>query len=88
MNSIYHVIPKGNAQGNGIDFVSDTLTALFNPGDSRVDVSMPVIMDQISEPTENLRFNQTVPDEFSNVDGRLFIKQGPNNIAEGKIINS
>ena len=68
--------------------MSDTIIALFNPGDSQVDVSMPVIMDQIFEPTEILQFSHKVPDGFSNVDGKLLIIPGPNNVAVGEITDS
>ena len=78
----------GNAEGNGTDFNSDTLIAMFNPGDSQVDVSMQVTVDQIFEPTEDLRFNQSIPDEFSNFGGRLLVLPASNNIAEGEIIDS
>ena len=67
--------------------MSDTLIAQFNPGDSLVNISMPVIMDHIFEPTEVLMFNLTVPDEFSNINGKLSIKSGLNNIV-GEIIDS
>ena len=49
---------------------------------------MPVIMDQIQEPTEKLHFNQSVPDEFSNVDGRLLVISEPSYTAIGEIIDS
>ena len=45
-------------------------------------------MDQIFEPTERLRLTLTVPDEFSNLNGRLLIKSGLNHIAEGEIMHS
>ena len=61
---------------------------MFNPGDSQVDVSMPVTMDLIFEPTESLWFSLTVPDEFSNISGRLLIKPRSNNIAVGEILDS
>ena len=90
MNSLctYQQISIGNAEGNGIDFASNTLTAVFNPGDSQAVVSMPVIMDQVFEPTETLQFSLTVPDEFSNINGRLLIKPGSNDMALGEIIDS
>ena len=81
-------IITGNAEGNGTDFVSDTLTALFNPGDSQVNVSLPIIMDQIFEPTERLSLTLTVPDGFSDLNGKLLVKSGLNHIAEGEIIDS
>ena len=68
--------------------MSDTLIALFNPGDSQVNVSLPIIADQIFDPDERLRLTLTVPDEFSNLNGRLLIKPGSNDVAEGKIIES
>ena len=49
---------------------------------------MPVIMDQIFELTETLRFILKVPDEFSNINGDLLVLPGPNKIAEGEIIDS
>ena len=67
--------------------MSDTLIAEFNPGDSQVNVSLPITMDHIFEPTEVLMFNLTVPDEFSNINGKLLIKSGLNNIV-GEIIDS
>ena len=88
MTSIYLLICVGNAQGNETDFVSDTLVALFNPGDSQAVVSMPVIMDQEFEPTETLQFSLTVPDEFSNINGRLLIIPGSNDMVVGEIIDS
>ena len=77
-----------NAEGNGTDFESDKLIAQFNPGDSQVNVSVLITVDQIFEQIEVFWINLTVPDEFSNVDGRLLIKPGHNDIAEGEIINS
>ena len=61
---------------------------MFSPGAFQANVSMPVMMDQIFEPFETLQFSLTVPDEFSNVNGSLLILPGPNNIAEGEIIDS
>ena len=49
---------------------------------------MPVITDQIFEPTETLRFNQSIPDEFNNINGRLLVIPVPDNTAEGEIIDS
>ena len=49
---------------------------------------MPVIMDQIDEPTEKLHFNQSIPDEFSNVDGRLLVIPESSFTAIGEIMNS
>ena len=49
---------------------------------------MPVIMDQIFESTESLQFSLTVPVEFSNMNGRLLIKPGSNNVAVGEILDS
>ena len=88
MTSIYSQISTGNAIGNGVDFESDTLIAVFNPGDSQVDVIMSVIRDQIVEPTEKLNFNHSVPDDFSNVDGRLLVIPDPIYTAVGEIIDS
>ena len=45
-------------------------------------------MDFIPEPTETFLLNITVPDDFSDINGRLLIKPGPNDVAEGEIINS
>ena len=78
----------GNAEGNGTDFQSDTLIALFDPGDSQVDVLLPITMDFIPEQTETFLLNLTVPDDFSDINGRLLIILGSNNVAEGEIINS
>jgi len=77
-----------DAEGNGTDFDSDTLITLFNPGDSQVNVSIPITADQIFEQIEIFWVSLTVPDEFSNFDGRLMIKLGSNDISEGEIINS
>ena len=49
---------------------------------------MPVIMDQIFELTETLQFILTVPENFNNVNESLLVFPGPNNIAEGEIIDS
>jgi len=50
---------------------------------------MPIAFDnQTFEPTETLEFSLTVPDKFANINGRLLIKPGSNNIAEGEIIDS
>ena len=68
--------------------MSDTLIALFNPGDSQVNVSLLVKIDQIFELTEVFLFNLSVSTEFSNINERLLIKPGANNIAEGKIVDS
>lgn len=78
----------GNAEGSGVDFSSNTLTAVFRPGDSRVNVSMPITMDRLFEPSEVLGFSLTVPSNFSDVRGRLLVKPGINNIAEGVIMES
>ena len=48
---------------------------------------MSVIMDQIDEPTEKLHFNQSIPDEFSNVDGRLLVISEPSYTAIGEIMD-
>ena len=85
---LYIIHNLGHAEGNRTDFASDALIAVFNPGDSRVSVSMPVMMDQIFELTETLQFILKVPDEFSNTNGYLLVFPGPNKIAEGKIIDS
>ena len=78
----------GSAEGNGTDFQSDTLIALFNPGDSQVDVLLPITMDFIPEPTETFLLNLAVPDDFRDINEHLLIKPGPNNVAEGEIIDS
>ena len=49
---------------------------------------MPVTRDQIFEPTEVLRFNQSIPAEFSNADGRLLVLPVSNDIVRGEIIDS
>ena len=49
---------------------------------------MPVIMDQTDEPIEKLHFNQSVPDEFSNVDGRLLVISEPSYTTTGEIMDS
>jgi len=49
---------------------------------------MPIASDdQMFEQNETLEFSLTVPDEFANINGRLLIKPGSNNIAEGAIID-
>jgi len=53
-----------------------------------VSVSIPITVDQIFESTENFGISLSVPDEFSNVNGRLLIKPGPNNITKGEINDS
>ena len=88
MTSIHNIDSKGSAEGNGTDFDSNTLIAVFNPGDSQVNISMPVTIDQIFEPTETFRFNLSIPDEFSNVSGRLLVISVPDNTAQGEIIDS
>ena len=88
MTLIHNTDSTGSAEGNGTDFDSKALIAVFNPGDSRVDVSMPVTIDQIFEPIETLRFNLSIPDEFSNVSGRLLVISVPDNTAQGEIIDS
>ena len=85
MTSIHNT---GHAEGNRTDYESDTLIAVFNPGDFQVSVSMPVMMDRIFELTETLQFSLTVPDAFSNINGDLLVFPGPNSIAEGEIIDS
>jgi len=35
-----------------------------------------------------LKFNLAIPDEFSDVSGRLLVMAGDNNMANGEIINS
>ena len=54
----------------------------------KVDVSLNISMDAIFEPTEVLKFTLTVPDEYSNINGRLLIKTGDNDMAYGEITNS
>ena len=49
---------------------------------------MPVTIDQIFEPTETFRFILSIPDEFSNVSGRLLVISVPDNTAQGEIIDS
>ena len=49
---------------------------------------MPVKMDRIHEPTEKLHFNQSIPDEFSNVDGRLLVIPEPSYTAIGEITDT
>ena len=68
--------------------MSGTLTALFNPGESQVNVTLPIVMDGIFDPDESLRLTLTVPDEFSNLNGRLLIKPGSNDVAVGRINES
>ena len=75
----------GNAQGNGIDFDSRKIIAVFTPGVSRVNVSMTVVDDHIFEPTESLAFRIVIPKITSD---NILIKQGVNSIAKGIIINS
>ena len=76
------------AIGGGVDFTSDPLIAVFTPGASQATVSVNLTRDGIFEPTEMLKFNLTVPDEFSNISGRLLVKTGDNDMADGEIINS
>jgi len=47
-----------------------------------------ITKDGLLEQTEMLKFNLTIPVEFSNVNGRLLVKTGDNNMADGEIINS
>ena len=68
--------------------MSDSICAKFDPGDSQVNVSIPIMKDQIFEPTEFLMLNLTVPDKFSNINGRLCITPGNNNFVKGEIIDS
>ena len=75
----------GNAQGNGIDFDSSKLTAVFIPGVSHVNVSLRIIDDHIFEPTETLTLRIVIPKITSN---NILIKHGVNSIAKGVIINS
>ena len=74
--------------GNGVDFESATLTAVFHPGNTQVNISLNITKDAIFEPTEFLKLTLTVPDEFSNINGRLLVKTGDNDMANGEIINS
>ena len=76
------------AIGGGIDFTSDPLTAIFTPGASQATVELNITKDGLFEETEMLKFNLTVPDEFSNINGMLLIKTGDNDMADGEIINS
>ena len=76
------------AIGGGVDFASDPLIAVFTPGASQVTVKLNITMDEILEQTEMLKFNLTVPDEFSNINGRLLVKTGDNDMADGEIIHS
>ena len=76
------------AIGGGVDFTSDPLIAVFTPGASQATVSVNITKDGLLEQTEMLKFNLTIPVEFSNVNGRLLVKTGDNNMADGEIINS
>ena len=49
---------------------------------------MPVIIDQIDEPTEKIYFKLKIPDEFSNVDGRLLVISEPSYTAIGEIMDT
>ena len=53
-----------------------------------MNVSVPIIADAIFDPGESFRLSLTVPDEFSNVNGRLLIKPGDNSMAMGEIVDS
>ena len=50
-----------------MDFVSDEVVVIFNPGDTTVTVNIPIIDDGIVEPTEFLAMTLRVED---NTDGR------------------
>ena len=50
-------------------------------------VSLPITADRIYDPDERFSLELTVPDEFSNINGSLLIKPGPNNVAVGEIID-
>ena len=76
------------AVGDGIDFASDRLTALFTPGASQVTVPVNITRDEILEQTEMLKFTLTVPDKFSDITGMLLIETDDNDEADGEIINS
>jgi len=76
------------ALGGGVDFVSDPLIAVFTPGASEASVTLNITKDRLFEQTEMLKFNLSVPKEFSNITGKLIVKTGDNNMAKGEIINS
>ena len=79
------MIFQGNAQGNGIDFVSSKLTAVFIPGVSHVNVSLRIIYDHVFEPTETLTLRIVIPKITSD---NILIRHGVNSTAVGVIINS
>ena len=83
----FYLLTDG-AIGGGVDFTSDPLIAVFTPGASQAVVSVNITKDELLEQTEMLKFNLTVPDEFSNINGRLLVKTGDNDMADGEIINS
>jgi len=76
------------AIGGGVDFDSDPLIAVFTPGASQASVALNITKDELLEPTEMLKFNLTVPDEFSDVNGRLLVMTSDGDMANGEIINS
>ena len=61
---------------------------MFTPGTSQATVKLNITKDELLEQTEMLKFTLTVPDEFSSITGRLLVKTGDNNMADGEIINS
>ena len=76
------------AIGGGVDFASDPLIAVFTPGASQASVALSITKDELLEQTEMLKLNLTIPDEFDNINGRLLVKTGDNDMADGEIINS
>jgi len=83
----YHFFTDG-AIGGGVDFASDPVVAVFPPGVPQVSVSVNIVKDNIFEQPEMLKFNLTVPDQFSNITGKLLVKTGDNDMADGEIISS
>ena len=61
---------------------------MFTPGTSQATVKLNITKDELLEQTEMLKFTLTVPDEFSNITGRLLVKTSDNDMADGEIINS
>ena len=47
--------------GNGIDFTSEPITAIFTAGSTETAVDVPITMDSIVEPTESFNLSLIIP---------------------------
>ena len=64
--------------GGGVDYVSDSVVATFNPGDAKATVSIPLINDAVDEDTEFFGLVLTLGSN-TNIEGRSCVTLGMEN---------